>query len=238
MMTLLRIPNLMFMTPAVILIITLVKVMLFISKKRKVYLVDFSCYKPKPSQKISKEVMLQRMRQNVPHFTDETMDFSRKMLERSGIGQATYVSEGLCVDPIDTRMAAARKEAEAAMFGALDRLLAKTMVDLTKIGVVVVNCGVFDPVPSLSAMVVNRYKLREDVVSYNLSGMGCSAGLVAVGLAKQLLQVHKDTYALVVSTENITQNFYQGNNRAMIIVNCAFRVGGAAILLSISHQSA
>ncbi|GAB2298267.1 hypothetical protein Dimus_032338 [Dionaea muscipula] len=85
-------------------------------------------------------------------------------------------------------MAAARNEAEAAMFGALDRLLAKTMVDLTKIGVVVVNCSVFDPVPSLSAMVVNRYKLREDVVSYNLSGMGCSAGLVAVGLAKQLLQ--------------------------------------------------
>ena len=38
--------------------------------------------------------------------------------------------------------------------------------------------------------------------------------------------------ALVVSTENITQNWYFGNERSMLIPNCLFRVGGAACLLS------
>ncbi|KAJ6352348.1 hypothetical protein OIU76_001546 [Salix suchowensis] len=81
-------------------------------------------------------------------------------------------------------------------------------------------------------MIVNRYKLGDKVVSYNLSGMGCSAGLTAIGLAKQLLQVHGNSYALVVSTENITGNRYQGEDRSMILINCLFRIGGAAILLS------
>ena len=32
-------------------------------------------------------------------------------------------------------------------------------------------------------------------------------------------------YALVVSTENITQNWYRGNDRSMLIPNCIFRMG-------------
>ena len=45
-------------------------------------------------------------------------------------------------------------------------------------------------------------------------------------------QVYPNSRALVVSTENITQNWYFGNNRAMLIPNCLFRVGGAAMLMS------
>lgn len=41
-----------------------------------------------------------------------------------------------------------------------------------------------------------------------------------------------NSYALVVSMENITLNWYFGNNRSMLVSNCLFRVGGAAILLS------
>ena len=45
-------------------------------------------------------------------------------------------------------------------------------------------------------------------------------------------QVHPDTYALVVSTENITLNAYLGNHRPMLVTNTLFRMGGAAVLLS------
>ncbi|KAM1811999.1 hypothetical protein ACFX12_028571 [Malus domestica] len=68
--------------------------------------------------------------------------------------------------------------------------------------------------------------------SFNLGGMGCSAGVIAVDLAKDLLQIHRNTYAVVVSTENITQNWYFGNKKSMLIPNCLFRVGGSAVLLS------
>ncbi|MCD9560604.1 hypothetical protein HAX54_019321 [Datura stramonium] len=86
--------------------------------------------------------------------------------------------------------------------------------------------------PSLFCMIVNHYKMNENVLSYNLSGMGCTAGLLVVRLANQLLQVHKGTYALILSIENTTHCCYFGNDHSKLIPNCTFRVGGAAILLS------
>ena len=40
-------------------------------------------------------------------------------------------------------------------------------------------------------MLVNHFKMRSDVLSYNLGGMGCSAGVIAIGLADKLLQVSR-----------------------------------------------
>ncbi|KAL6986900.1 Protein Nef, partial [Sarracenia purpurea var. burkii] len=56
--------------------------------------------------------------------------------------------------------------------------------------------------------------------------------VIALDLAKDMLQVRRNTYAVVVSTENITQNWYFGNKKSMLIPNCLFRLGGAAVLLS------
>ena len=187
-------------------------------------------------------------------------------------------------------------------------------------------------------MVVNHFKMRSSIIAYNLSGMGCSAGIISIGLAQELLQVphtrcalstallleplcptsakgpcyahahrapcgpggqlevscvpvstkslpthgrcnhfnhrlavyhvgcgcvcqlfslvksvpsiivagqapmcqsvcpavqrYNAATVLVVSMENITQNWYFGNQRSMLIPNCLFRVGGAAVLLS------
>ncbi|KAJ6797401.1 putative 3-ketoacyl-CoA synthase 11 [Iris pallida] len=50
------------------------------------------------------------------------------------------------------------------------------------------------------------------------------------------MQVHRNSYALVVSMENITLNWYWGNNRSMLVSNCLFRMGGAAILLTNSRS--
>jgi predicted naringenin-chalcone synthase len=77
-----------------------------------------------------------------------------------------------------------------------------------------------------------RFKLRSDIRSYNLSGMGCSAGLISIDLAQNLLSARPDSLALVVSTENITQQLYVGSQRSMLLQNTLFRCGGAAILLS------
>lgn len=127
----------------------------------------------------------------------------------------------------------ARSEAESVMFGALDNLFINTNLNPKEIGILVVNCSLFNPTPSLSSMIVNKYKLRSNIRSFNLGGMGCSAGVIAIDLARDLLRVHwNNTYAVVVSTENITQNWYFGNNKSMLIPNCLFRVGCSALLLS------
>jgi FAE1/Type III polyketide synthase-like protein len=57
------------------------------------------------------------------------------------------------------------------------------------IDILVVNCSLFNPTPSLSAMIINHFRMRSDVLSFNLAGMGCSAGVIAIGLADRLLQV-------------------------------------------------
>ncbi|KAK6937595.1 FAE1/Type III polyketide synthase-like protein [Dillenia turbinata] len=201
------------------------------NNSKKIYLVDFACYKPEASNMISKKGLLDGFR---PHLdNNETLEFMERIIDKCGLGDSTYVPNALIRDPPNPCMEEARSEAEMVIFGAIDRLLAKMKGYVAKdIGILVVNCSIFNVVPSLSAMIVNRYQFGDGILSYNLSGMGCSSGLIAIGLARNLLQVHPNSHALVVSTENITQNYYLGKDRSKVLANCIFRVGGAAILLS------
>lgn len=152
---------------------------------KKVYLLDFACYNHDPSFSISRERVFDKMSTSL---TPESLAFTKRVLERSGVSGDTFI-HGWEDFPPESIFSSARDEAETVISGAVDDLFAKTRVDPRDIGVVIVNNSAFNPVPSLSAMVVNRYKLREDVLSYNLGGMGCSAGIIALDLAKTLLQV-------------------------------------------------
>ncbi|KAL6980171.1 3-ketoacyl-CoA synthase 11 [Sarracenia purpurea var. burkii] len=203
----------------------------FLTRPHPVYLVNFSCYKPDDARQCTRQIFMERSA-STGSFTEENLQFQRKILERSGLGETTYLPDAVLRVPPNPCMEEARKEAEAVMFGAIDELLVKTSVKPKDIGILIVNCSLFNPTPSLSAMIVNHYKLRGNIVSYNLGGMGCSAGLISIDLAKDLLQVHPNSYALVISMENITLNWYFGNERSMLVSNCLFRMGGAAILLS------
>lgn len=203
----------------------------FMTRPRSVYLVDYACYRPPDHLRVEFRKFMDHSRLT-GDFDDSSLEFQRKILERAGLGEETYLPEALHRLPPQPSMAAARAEAEQVMFGALDNLFSATGVKPKDIGVLVVNCSLFNPTPSLSAMIVNKYKLRGNIKSFNLGGMGCSAGLIAIDLAKDMLQLHRSTYAVVVSTENITQNWYFGNKKSMLIPNCLFRVGGAAVLLS------
>jgi 3-ketoacyl-CoA synthase len=201
------------------------------TRPRPVYLIDYSCYRAPDHLKAPFNQFMEHSRLT-GDFDDTSLEFQRKILERSGLGEETYVPEAMHYIPPRPSMAAAREEAEQVMFGALDNLFTNTQVNRKSIGILVVNCSLFNPTPSLSAMIVNKYRLRGNIRSFNLGGMGCSAGVIAIDLAKDMLQVHRNTYAVVVSTENITQNWYFGNKKSMLIPNCLFRVGGSAVLLS------
>lgn len=43
-----------------------------------------------------------------------------------------------------------------------------------------------------------------------------SAGVIALDLAKELLELHPNKIAMVVSHENITNNYYTGKDRGML----------------------
>jgi 3-ketoacyl-CoA synthase len=178
-------------------------------RPRAVYLLDFACYKPGPEHVVTRETFMGQSKE-AGVFTDDNLAFQQKILERSGLGQGTYFPAAVLNSPPNPCMAEARREAEAVMFGAIDSLLAKTGVRARDIGVVVVNCSLFNPTPSLSAMVVNHYKLRGNVASYNLGGMGCSAGLISIDLAKQLLQVTNSPAITTLPTSLFSIDFAVG----------------------------
>lgn len=196
-----------------------------------IYLVDFACYKPENERKMTNEAFT-KMNEESGFFEPETLTFQKRIAQRSGLGDETYFSEGITARPPQLNMKEARAEAELVMFGALDSLFSKTGIRPQEISILIVNCSLFNPTPSLSSMIVNHYKLRPDIISINLGGMGCSAGIISIDLAKQLLKANPNSYAVVLSMENITLNWYSGNDRSMLLCNCIFRMGGAAMLLS------
>lgn len=132
-----------------------------------------------------------------------------------------------CLDnkPADRSVEAARKESEVVIFDCVRRLLKETKTRGCDIDILVINCSLFSPTPSLCSMVVNEFQMKSDVSSYNLSGMGCSAGLISIELVKNLLNSRPNSLALVVSTENLTQNLYHGNERGFLLQNTLFRCG-------------
>jgi 3-ketoacyl-CoA synthase len=201
-------------------------------RRERVFLMDFECFSNREENWVPYEVFERRSRQK-KCFSEDALDFQLRMLNKSGVAGETMFPNGLQRDPPEPTMAWAREEAEMVLFSVVENLLKKTGIKPREIDVLVVNCSLFNPTPSLSAMIINKFKMRTNIESYNLGGMGCSAGAISIGLAKRMLgSLNRGGYALVVSTENITQNWYQGNERSMLIPNTIFRMGGAAMLLT------
>ncbi|KAF0902477.1 hypothetical protein E2562_017879 [Oryza meyeriana var. granulata] len=209
-------------------------------RPRAVYLVDYACFRTGPNGRVPLATFLECAKQS-PTFTKRSVRFMMRLIEPSGLGEETCLPlANQYIPPYKyCTLDAARDELALVVFSAIDELFAKNGVSPDAIDILVVNCSLFCPTPSFVDMIVNKYKLRSHIRSMHLSGMGCSAGLISVDLAKNLLQVApRGAHALVVSTETITPNYYVGNERAMLLPNCLFRVGGAAAMLSTSPAKA
>jgi len=208
-------------------------------RPKDVYLVEYGCFRPKPWFRAPFATCLEHAHL-MPYLVDEeSVSFAIRLLERSGLGEETCVPEAYHYMPPDRSLEASRDETELVIFSAVDEVFARTSVKPEEIDVRIVNCSIFTPTPVFADMVVNRYKLRADVQNVNLSGMGCSAGLVSVGLAKNLLQTARPgTHVLIVSTEILSSQYYVGKERAMLLPNCLFRMGAAAMILSNSSERA
>ncbi|CAN1217057.1 3-ketoacyl-CoA synthase 10 [Linum perenne] len=203
----------------------------FMSRPRSIYLIDFACYKPHDDLKVTKDEFMDLARRT-GKFDEASLEFQKRILHSSGIGDETYIPKALMSQEKCATMKEGRAEASMVMFGALDELFEKTGIRPKDIGILVVNCSIFNPTPSLSAMIINHYRMRGNILSYNLGGMGCSAGIIAVDLARDMLEANPNNYAVVVSTEMVGYNWYSGKDRSMLIPNCFFRMGCSAILMS------
>ncbi|KAL6884548.1 hypothetical protein ACP4OV_010484 [Aristida adscensionis] len=206
-------------------------------RARDVYLVEYGCFRPRPSFRAPFATCLEHVRLLPYVVHEEDITWGMRLLQRSGLGEETCVPYAYHYMPPDRSLEASREETELVIFSAIDDMFARTTVAPADVDVLIVNCSTFTPTPVFSDMVVNRYRLRADVQSMNLSGMGCSAALISVGLAKNLLQVAPHgTNALIVSTEILSSQYYVGTEREMLLPNCIFRMGAAAMIMSNSGE--
>ncbi|MED6137149.1 hypothetical protein PIB30_062230 [Stylosanthes scabra] len=198
-----------------------------------VYLVDFSCYKPPDAYKMPFSLFIDKV-SKCQLFDQESLTFMAKTLHASGLGEEDTYAPPLYHD-ITPRVGDQNdsfREVHMVFFPIIDDLLAKTNVSPTDIDILIVNCSRFCPSPSLSSIVINKYSMRSDIKSYNISGSGCSASALGIDTARRLLKVHENSNAIVLSTEILSTGFYTGKDKSKLILNCVFRMGSAAILLS------
>ncbi|KAK7289916.1 hypothetical protein RIF29_03952 [Crotalaria pallida] len=207
-------------------------VILYFACRRKVpiYLVDFSCYCPHGSYRLP--LAMYEEHSLLANMDPDAVAFQCKILAKSGYSEQTALPQSLAQIPRIKTLASAIDEVETVIYPAITCLFQKNNIKPKSIDILITNSSVFCPSPSLSDMVVNKFRMRSNIMSFHLSGMGCSAGIISVSLAKDLLRVHRNSLALIVSTETLTHNWYNGKVPSMLLSNCLFRMGGAAILMS------
>ena len=215
---------------AVVLIAGLVILYFACRRKAPIYLIDFACYCPPSSYRLSMAMFEEN--NLLDNVDPEAVAFQCKILAKSGFSEETSIPPSLAQIPKVKSLSFALEEAETIMYSAITDLFQKNNINPKAIDILITNSGVFCPTPSLSSMVVNKFRMRSNIMSFHLSGMGCSAGIISVSLAKDLLRVHRNSLALIVSTETLNLNWYTGKVPSMLLTNCLFRMGGAAILMS------
>lgn len=216
--------------------IVLIVVGAFLMRRGKsVYLLDFALFSPPEGWKVSHEQicdMLRNTGKEEGSFTEQDVEFMTRVLSNSGTGDATAWPPGIvqCLSSgvrQNQSMDSARQEAEDVIGTCMENLFKETGVQPKEVDFLVINCSLFSPTPSLCAMACNKFNMRSSCRTYNLSGQGCSASLLSVDLASELLQNNPNSIAVVVSTELITQSLYHGHEKAMLLQNTLFRCGGA-----------
>ncbi|CAI9265082.1 unnamed protein product [Lactuca saligna] len=202
-----------------------------VDRSSDIYLVDYSCLKPPNFWRVPFSSFLEHSR--IVHSLDqESVDFMSRVLLTSGQSQKTCIPPALHYLPPRSSHEDAINEAQMVLFPVFEDLLSKTQLSSLDIDILIVNCSGYCSTPSLSSIIINRYSMREDIKSFNLSGMGCSASALAVDMAQNLLKVHKNSNAVILSTEILSNGWYAGKDRSMMILNCLFRSGSAAILIT------
>ncbi|KAJ4719792.1 3-ketoacyl-CoA synthase [Melia azedarach] len=207
---------------------------LFFQKRNQCcYMLAYECYKASDeSRQLDTESCARVVLRN-KNLGLEEYRFLLKNIVSSGIGEETYGPKNVVEGREDSAtLADALAEMDDIIFNTLDKLFSRTGVSPSQVDILVVNVSLFSPVPSLTARVINRYNMREDIKAFNLSGMGCSASLVAIDLVQQLFKSYKNKLAIVVSTESMGPNWYCGKEKSMMLSNCLFRSGGCSMLFT------
>ncbi|XP_073315661.1 3-ketoacyl-CoA synthase 12-like [Primulina huaijiensis] len=196
------------------------------------YLLHYECHKPSNDRKLSTKFCGDIIMRN-KNLGLQEHQFLLRAIVNSGIGEDTYGPRNIIEGRENSStLQDGILEMDEFFIQTLDQLFQKTSVSPQDIDVLVVNVALLAPIPSLTSRIINRYKMRHDIKTFNLTGMGCSASLISINLVENFFKSKKNAFAVVVTSESIAPNWYSGKDKSMILTNCLFRSGGCSILLT------
>lgn len=91
-------------------------------------------------------------------------------------------------------------------------------------------------IPSLDAYLINKMKLRQDIVRLPVTEMGCAAGISGIIYAKNFLKANPGKRAAVIAIEAPSATFQLDDYSMPNIVSAAIFGDGAACCLLSSHD--
>jgi alkylresorcinol/alkylpyrone synthase len=101
--------------------------------------------------------------------------------------------------------------------------------------IITVSCtGIM--IPSLDAYLINKMKLRQDIVRLPVTEMGCVAGISGIIYAKNFLKSNPGKRAAVIAVESPTATFQLNDFSMPNIVSAAIFGDGAACCLLSSYE--
>jgi len=92
-------------------------------------------------------------------------------LERSGTGQSTAWPPSIveCLktgEPQDASVENSRAESKQVICDVIRDVLAKTGTHAREIDILIINCSLFSPTPSLCALAAHEFGMRTDIARY------------------------------------------------------------------------
>ncbi|KAK8550981.1 hypothetical protein V6N13_119478 [Hibiscus sabdariffa] len=210
-------------------------------RDQQCYILDYQCHKPSDDRMVGTEFCGEVIKRNKNLGLNE-YKFLLKAIVSSGIGEQTYAPR-IMFDGREEcpKLEDGISEMEEFFYDSIGKVLSRAGISPQEIDALVVNVSMLAAVPSLSSRIINHYKMRPDIKSFDLAGMGCSASLISLDIIRNVFKSYKNKFALLVTSESLSQNWYSGNDRSMILANCLFRSGGCAILLTnnkaLKHQA-
>ena len=102
--------------------------------------------------------------------------------------------------------------------------------------IITVSCtGIM--IPSLDAYLINRLKMKQDIIRLPVTEMGCAAGVSGMIYAKNFLKANPNKRAVVIAVESPTATFQLDDFSMVNIVSAAIFGDGASCVLLSSYEN-
>ena len=120
--------------------------------------------------------------------------------------------------------------------GAIKKALTKAALNPQDIDyIITVSCtGIM--IPSIDAYLINKLKMRQDIVRLPVTEMGCAAGVSGIIYANNFLKANPNKRAVVIAVESPTSTFQLDDFSMANIVSAAIFGDGAACVVLSSYE--